>query len=269
MKRLVSFSSLCAVLAAFSGCAADSGAGDDREVSPYVMPPATCAADDPTCTDPKCDPADANCDPKVPPCDPSATDCDPKVPPCAAGDTNCDPKVPPVDSCAAQAVKADESCDAFLGYAWDGKSCFALSGCACIGPDCNALFKTAEACKTKFQACGQASDFCGDTAKELEKLLTAARACNIASASKVVQCDGSFVQTIAGCPVPVASGSSPETQAYTALYLKYAASCPLPVPACPNPKGIPIGCVQGPDIDSLVGMCSLNPDGSTPGSAAD
>jgi hypothetical protein len=267
MTRIVSFSSLCAVLAAFSGCAADSGASNERGVSPYVMPPATCAAGDPTCVDPQCDPSVENCDPKVPPCDPNDPSCGKA--PCDPSDTNCDPKVPPTDSCAAQQVKADESCGSFLGYAWNGKDCFALSGCACIGPDCDALFKTADACKEKYQSCDQPADFCSDTAKELEKLLAAARACNIASASKVPQCDGSFVQTVAGCPVPVASGSSAETKAYTDLYLKYAANCPLPVPACPSPKGIPIGCVQGPDADSLIGQCSLNPDGSTGGAAAD
>jgi hypothetical protein len=203
-------------------------------------------------------PGDTNCDPKQPPCP-----ADPNQP----ADASCDPKVPSVDPCAAQQVKADLSCNTFLGWAWNGSACFQLSGCACAGQDCKALFKSEKECLSKFAACST-WNACAAIAKELDKLLFAARACNIASAKAVV-CDGTFVNTVTGCPVPVASGSSEETKAYLKLYQTYAQSCPLAVPACPNPKGIPIACQQGSDVDSLIGQCALSPDGTKPAPAAD
>ena len=243
--------SIFAVLAVFTGCAAESGdEGADRDVSPFVLPGAD-----------KCDPNDPTCAPSS--CDDGTQNCDPKVPPCEPGNTNCDPKVPPKDPCKAQEVKADATCNSMLGYAWDGSACYALSGCACSGPDCNSLFKTQEACEAHYQICkGGSADECKTLAKQLATLLGDARACNIASAQKSV-CDGTFVPTTQGCPVPVASGTSPETKAYLELYSKYAQVCDLPVPPCPNPKGLPVGCVQGPDVDGLMGQCGLLPGDST------
>ncbi len=236
MNRVVSISSLFAIIIAFSGCAADRGAGDDGE----VVSPAVVGAGD----------TGATCDPNDPACNEA---------PCDPGDTNCDPKVPPIeDPCAPHEVKSDETCDQLLGYAWDGKSCYPLNGCACIGPDCGELFASEEKCIESFKSCAPQS-WCEETAETLAVLLAAARECNIAS-MKIVECDGTFVDTTFGCPVPVASGSSDVTLKYLAIFKEYAQNCPLPVPACPNPEGLTIDCVQGPNQDSLIGSCSVVTD---------
>ncbi|GMV14872.1 MAG: hypothetical protein AMXMBFR56_30960 [Polyangiaceae bacterium] len=237
MTRLVSFSAVCVAFVSLTACSADDGGSSLRQA--YKVDPAA-----------KCDPADTNCageDPTVPPCDPA--------------DTNCKPPPPVSNPCDAQAVKSDESCKTLLGYTWNGSTCTELHGCQCFGPDCGSLFKSAEACKEAFGSC-VVPDWCGETAQELATLLAEARSCNIASAGAIV-CDGTVVPTTMGCPVPVASGSSKATIAYLDLYKAYAQKCPLPVPACPSPKGLSIDCVQGADIDGLMGACSYVPAPST------
>jgi hypothetical protein len=133
------------------------------------------------------------------------------------------------------------------------------------------VFDTEKECVNKYSSCsgGGSIDDCKLLAAELDELLSAARSCNIASASAKAPCDGTLVPTVQGCPVPVASGSSSETLSYLELFEKFSKVCALPVPACPNPTGVPIDCVQGPDVDGLLGECSFVGQDATDPAAAD
>ena len=201
-------------------------------------------------------------------CDPADSACA-----CPPDDTSCvPPNVPPVDPCAPTEAKGlDESCDLFWGWAWDGSACLSVSGCECKGA-CDALYKTADDCKVAHEICsgtgtGGGGDFCAQAASDLAALLAQAQACNIASAD-AAQCSA-FVPTIGGCYAPVASAGSEYTEKYLDLYDAYVASCPLPVPACPDPSTIKAGCVQGPDVDGLVGACEILAPSADAASAAD
>lgn len=245
---LTSFSLIA--MGCLAACANGTDPGHDQ-YSPLVVEPGKCAPEDPACV-PSDDPAW--------PCDPSATDCAPP-PPCDPSDTNCDDGTQ--TKCAAQDITTD-GCGAFFGYAWDGKQCVALDGCECKGSDCSAVFATEKECVSKYSSCLTGGiDDCTLLAGQLSTLLGSARSCNIASASAKAPCDGTLVPTVQGCPVPVANGSSEETKAYLELYEKFASVCPLPVPACPNPTGVPIDCVQAPDVDGLLGECSFTGDDAT------
>jgi len=57
------------------------------------------------------------------------------------------------EPCNPQDAQAVGPCDAFFGTAWDGSQCVALSGCACVGVDCDGLFESLEACETAFSDC--------------------------------------------------------------------------------------------------------------------
>ena len=173
-----------------------------------------------------CDPADSNCkcdpsDPKcaTPPCDPS----DPKCatdPPCDPADSNC-PKQPPCDP-------NDPKC---------------APPCPDGDPDCAKVPP------------GGGYD-CAAVGKELALLLAEAQACNVAGMGMKAQC-ATFVPTTNGCEAPVADPNAAVTQKYLAIWKEYAASCPLPLPACPDPKLLTTACTQDANVDSLVGACAV------------
>jgi hypothetical protein len=97
MNRVVSISSLFAIMIALSGCAADRGAGDDGE----VVSPAVVGAGEPGAT---CDPNDPGATGLlVIPVTPTAT------------------LLLPTEI-RAQLTKSDETCDQLPGYAWDGRA---------------------------------------------------------------------------------------------------------------------------------------------------
>lgn len=56
--------------------------------------------------------------------------------------------------CAAQDAQAEGDCDAFFGYAWNGTECRGLSGCDCIGTECDDAFETIEECMAYGTSCG-------------------------------------------------------------------------------------------------------------------
>jgi hypothetical protein len=191
-----------------------------------------------------CDPGDATCNP----CPPDNPNCDPSQ-------INCDPT--PVQTTGA--------CDQFWGVAWSGTSCVELTGCECTGA-CDALYPSIEECAHAHEGCVPVPVDCNVLAEKLASLLAAAKACNVASMSPKAQC-GFLVPTIFGCPTPVASQDSAETQAYLGMFEIYAKSCTMAVPACPDPTTLVTGCEQGPDVDSLIGTCAIVDDGSVPPNA--
>ncbi|NIR59587.1 MAG: hypothetical protein GWO02_08720 [Gammaproteobacteria bacterium] len=52
-------------------------------------------------------------------------------------------------------------CDLFLGYAWNGTDCVGLSGCECIGSDCDRLDATLEECRALHADCTDTGIVCG------------------------------------------------------------------------------------------------------------
>jgi hypothetical protein len=104
---------------------------------------------------------------------------------------------------------------------------------------------------------------CASLAQTLAQILAQAQACNLASAGAKAQC-AAFVPTTSGCSAPVADAGSEATLKYEQIFkFEYLPSCPLPVPACPDPSTLKTGCVQGPDVDSLVGACAVLTDATT------
>lgn len=57
-------------------------------------------------------------------------------------------------SCAAMDARGEGLCDAFFGYAWNGRECMGLSGCSCVGRDCGRAFESLAECNAAFDECG-------------------------------------------------------------------------------------------------------------------
>ncbi len=55
--------------------------------------------------------------------------------------------------CPAMDGAGEGPCDAFFGYAWTGDECSGVSGCSCIGVDCDATYADREACEQAFSSC--------------------------------------------------------------------------------------------------------------------
>lgn len=58
----------------------------------------------------------------------------------------------PLD-CSAQDARGEGACDLALGVAWLGSYCGTLSGCSCVGDDCDALYADLDACGQAHRAC--------------------------------------------------------------------------------------------------------------------
>lgn len=55
--------------------------------------------------------------------------------------------------CAAQDAEGVGLCQAFFGYAWDGKACVGLGGCSCQGSDCGEIYNSPAACEADYSQC--------------------------------------------------------------------------------------------------------------------
>jgi hypothetical protein len=55
--------------------------------------------------------------------------------------------------CAPQNVRGRGSCAFIMGYAWDGASCNSLTGCECVGSDCEEAYANYEECQTARSSC--------------------------------------------------------------------------------------------------------------------
>ena len=56
--------------------------------------------------------------------------------------------------CEADAAEGVGECDAFFGYAWDGQACVGISGCECVGLDCDGLPLEPADCEAAHASCG-------------------------------------------------------------------------------------------------------------------
>jgi hypothetical protein len=234
-RMTITFAALA--LIPMAGCSTDPDpAGSGSLISAFAGD--VCAPDESQCPPPPCDDTDPACPP----------------PPCSPGDPEC----PPIAICDPMPVEVQGDCDLFWGWAWNGSACVPLSGCECQG-DCALLYGDPDACAIDHEGCdGTIDPDCNVLAAELGTLLAEAQACNVASMSPS-QCNY-FVPTISGCSQPTVSEEA--AKPYLDLFAVYAAHCPLTDPPCPDPSTLSTGCVQGPDVDSLIGQCAIVDDGS-------
>ena len=59
------------------------------------------------------------------------------------------------DVCSAQDATPEGDCELLLGVVWNGESCDFMSGCSCVGTDCDNLFETLDACEDVYSFCNQ------------------------------------------------------------------------------------------------------------------
>jgi len=58
-----------------------------------------------------------------------------------------------LDPCAPQDARGEGACDMLLGWAWNGTECVALSGCECVGEDCDELYESPAECERAHVDC--------------------------------------------------------------------------------------------------------------------
>ncbi|MCA9596046.1 MAG: hypothetical protein KC776_22180 [Myxococcales bacterium] len=82
--------------------------------------------------------------------------CDPACGQCASTKVECAGLV----SCACEPQKAEGTglCDGFFGYKWTGGGCVGVSGCSCVGSDCDKLYMDEPACIKDHETCPQYFD---------------------------------------------------------------------------------------------------------------
>ncbi|MGM0554884.1 MAG: hypothetical protein ACQEVA_00710 [Myxococcota bacterium] len=57
------------------------------------------------------------------------------------------------DPCAPQDARGEGACAAVVGVIWNGESCVSISGCSCVGSDCDKTYDSVEACENDRSAC--------------------------------------------------------------------------------------------------------------------
>jgi hypothetical protein len=70
------------------------------------------------------------------------------------------------EACPPQDAAGEGACERFFGYALGNIGCFGVSGCSCVGDDCDSLFDTIEECEAYGESCDApgAGEFCGGIA---------------------------------------------------------------------------------------------------------
>jgi hypothetical protein len=76
---------------------------------------------------------------------------DPSLEACAERHATCVPEEPL--NCGAMHAQGMGACDSDFGAAWNGSWCYPIRGCGCLGPDCDKLEPSLEACQTKYTTC--------------------------------------------------------------------------------------------------------------------
>ncbi|UJR82168.1 hypothetical protein [Sandaracinus amylolyticus] len=71
----------------------------------------------------------------------------------AAGASVARPGACDAPGCEAQDARGEGACLLFLGYAWNGAACTGISGCQCIGADCDELYPSPDACSAARAGC--------------------------------------------------------------------------------------------------------------------
>jgi len=56
-------------------------------------------------------------------------------------------------SCRPMDARGMGDCDLAFGFAWNGVRCATVSGCACVGDECGALYDRSEACELAYDGC--------------------------------------------------------------------------------------------------------------------
>ncbi len=64
------------------------------------------------------------------------------------------PACPEPEPCTPMDARGEGLCDAFFGWAWTGEACTSVSGCSCVGAECDRLFDSLEACERRYASCG-------------------------------------------------------------------------------------------------------------------
>lgn len=57
-------------------------------------------------------------------------------------------------SCDAMDARGTGLCDGFFGYGWDGTGCYSITGCSCVGADCDEAYESPDACRAAHAGCG-------------------------------------------------------------------------------------------------------------------
>ncbi len=61
---------------------------------------------------------------------------------------------PPPGACAPMDAAGRGRCAGVLGFAWNGSACVPISGCRCVGADCDRLFTSRAACEDHYLGVG-------------------------------------------------------------------------------------------------------------------
>ena len=64
----------------------------------------------------------------------------------------------PSGGCRADDIRGTGTCDAILGWRWNGTTCAPVGGCSCAGADCAALRATRLECEAGHSTCTGARD---------------------------------------------------------------------------------------------------------------
>lgn len=124
------------------GCPSEGACDDDEVCCPtcddaFICAPRDAGCPDIACPPPVCATAD-DCEEGT-----CCRDCTTGERYCAAGPcATC----PEPGRCSPMDAAGEGPCDAELGVAYDGATCQSISGCRCVGTDCERLYESREAC---------------------------------------------------------------------------------------------------------------------------
>lgn len=87
-------------------------------------------------------------------CEPGFSCCNASCGTCVRPGEACDQGLCEPD-CTPQDARGVGDCDGFFGVAWNGSQCLSVTGCECIGRDCNDLPFDGEECEKRYAECPQ------------------------------------------------------------------------------------------------------------------
>ncbi len=50
-------------------------------------------------------------------------------------------------------AQGEGMCAMYMGLAWDGSNCIGISGCSCVGADCDELYDSPDECQADHADC--------------------------------------------------------------------------------------------------------------------
>ncbi|MFK7988609.1 MAG: hypothetical protein AB8I08_21495 [Sandaracinaceae bacterium] len=162
-------------------------------------------------------------------CDATYNSLDACVQACAVEE---DPPPPPMEMCAAQDAVGTGDCRLLAGWAFDGDGCVSVN-CECVGPDCDAIFTTFDACETEYMSClepGPAEPSC---APEFEGDVPFAPVCRPGAERWYFTADG----CVEGCACTEGEG-----------FYGWPLACPPSYESEAACRGMHPGCASTPDL---------------------